>query len=51
MKDVFYECGCCGHYHRTDFYGDCRQDDERYHVDDLPENATIYDLESQMVND
>lgn len=24
------ECGCCGGYHRPDFYGDCRNDAERF---------------------
>jgi len=24
------ECGCCGGYHRPDFHGDCRNDDERF---------------------
>lgn len=24
------ECGCCGSYHRPDFRGDCRNDDERF---------------------
>ena len=24
------ECGCCSCWHRVDFHGDCRQDDERF---------------------
>jgi len=24
------ECGCCGCYHRKNYVGDCRNDDERY---------------------
>ena len=24
------ECGCCGHYHRADWHGDCRADSERF---------------------
>ena len=24
------ECGCCGAYHPVDFYGDCRDDANRY---------------------
>lgn len=27
---VYVECGCCGSYHRADFYGDCREDSERF---------------------
>ncbi len=29
-KPMFYQCGCCEDYHRVDFFGDCRQDDERF---------------------
>ena len=41
----FYDCGGCGAYHRDDFWGDCREDSERYH--ELPEGATevFYDDE------
>ena len=35
--NTFVECGCCGAYHRTDFYGDCREDSERFL--DLPDGA------------
>ena len=24
------ECGCCGCYHRLDYWGDCRKDSERF---------------------
>lgn len=37
--NTFVECGCCGAYHRTDFYGDCREDSERFY--DLPDNAEL----------
>lgn len=33
----FVECGCCGAYHRADFYGDCREDSERF--DEIPTNG------------
>jgi hypothetical protein len=26
----YVECGCCGHFHRPDFAGDCRDDSERF---------------------
>lgn len=29
------ECGCCGAYHREEFDGDCREDDERFPVPTL----------------
>ena len=41
--NTFYECGCCCAYHRTDFYGDCRENSERHW--DLPDDAEIVDLE------
>ena len=34
-SNVFVECGCCGAYHRADFWGDCREDAERYPVPPL----------------
>ena len=31
MIDVEYmECGCCGHWHRSNYWGDCRNDAERF---------------------
>ena len=24
------ECDCCEHHHRSDFWGDCRNDDQRF---------------------
>lgn len=24
------ECGCCGCFHREEYYGDCRNDNERF---------------------
>lgn len=35
--NTFIACGGCGAYHRTDFYGDCREDSERY--DEIPEDG------------
>jgi hypothetical protein len=28
--DTMQECGCCSCYHRPEFYGDCRDDNERF---------------------
>ena len=42
----FVECGCCGEYHRPGYWGDCRNDEERF--SDVPDDATIYTLEEQM---
>jgi hypothetical protein len=41
--NTFVECGCCGAYHRTDFYGDCRENSERF--DDLPTGAELVEDE------
>jgi hypothetical protein len=43
--NTFTECGCCGAYHRTDFFGDCREDSERYY--DLPDDAQVTYLEDE----
>lgn len=39
------ECGSCGAFHPSDFYGDCRDDDHRFWEDELPKNANIDYLE------
>ena len=36
-RKFFYECGCCGQYHRALFNGDCREDAERLNYEDFPE--------------
>jgi hypothetical protein len=28
-------CGCCGHYHRAAYRGDCRNDEERFTIDQV----------------
>jgi hypothetical protein len=30
IKPKFEECGCCGHRHRPEYRGDCRNDAERF---------------------
>ena len=49
MTQKYFECGCCGAFHRTDYYGDCRNDAERF--SEMPEDGeeveqpeTIMDL-------
>lgn len=32
---TYYECGCCGSYHPTSWDGDCRDDANRYALDQL----------------
>jgi hypothetical protein len=31
----FIECGGCEQYHRVDYYGDCRNDVERFNAEKL----------------
>lgn len=47
------ECGCCEHYHRVDFYGDCRDDAERIwpfdnNGRDDPRYVIVSTIEEQM---
>ena len=39
----FVLCGCCYHYHPVDFWGDCRDNDNRFTEEELEEK---YGLES-----
>ena len=32
---MYVRCGCCDHFHRPDYYGDCRNDNERFTFKDL----------------
>ena len=45
--NTFVECGCCGAYHRIDFEGDCREDSERFHDDELPPSAVVEYLDEE----
>jgi hypothetical protein len=47
MCQTYIECGCCGQYHRNDYYGDCRNDTERLNLEDIPEYAEIIGLGQQ----
>lgn len=49
----YIECGCCGHFHEPEYYGECRDDDHRFTWDELDarhgENGWDYkDIEEQM---
>lgn len=30
IKPQFFQCDSCNHYHSTGWYGDCRDDDNRF---------------------
>jgi len=47
MKAIFLECGCCGYYHREEFCGDCRNDNERYTLSEIPGNSIIISIREQ----
>ena len=54
LKDnLFFECGCCGQFHPIDFEGDCRDDNNRFTIDELFDYGEyeIYNLEAQMEMD
>ena len=34
-KTTYFECSCCGYYHREDYHGDCRNDNKRFTLDQL----------------
>ena len=34
-RQPYVECGCCGHYHRREWFGDCRDDAQRFAGSDL----------------
>lgn len=36
-KPVYYRCGICDCYHPADWNGDCRDDANRYAMDELDE--------------
>ena len=36
------ECGRCDHHHREDFYGDCRNDAQRFIEQDDPSGPSDY---------
>lgn len=39
--EAYVECGCCGQFHREAYWGDCRNDKERFFEDQLPKDSTI----------
>ncbi len=41
--DFFEECGCCGEYHRDTWFGDCRNDEERFNLEEIDEAKADYD--------
>jgi hypothetical protein len=43
--NTFFDCGCCGCYHRTDFWGDCRENSERF--DEAPLDAELIEPDEE----
>ena len=35
QRPTYYECGCCDQLHSTSFFGDCREDANRFNPEDL----------------
>lgn len=42
--EAYFECGCCGQYHHVDYHGDCRDDSQRFNLEDLPDNVVILEV-------
>ena len=47
MPDLYFLCPCCDQYHHIDFYGDCRDDANRFNPDDLPEGWEEVELDKE----
>jgi hypothetical protein len=46
------ECGCCGGYHRKGYTGDCRNNAERFTLDDVErEKRNQWDVEERRERD
>lgn len=47
-KRVYYECGICGHVHPWNWNGDCREDANRFSLNDLDDRFSEdgYELRS-----
>lgn len=41
----YIKCGCCGFYHAEGFYGDCRNDDERFTREEIEFFSATDDIE------
>ena len=39
------ECGCCGFYHKEGYEGDCRNDNERYTLEEIEFFSATDDIE------
>ncbi len=37
----YYQCGICDHVHPWEFHGDCRDDGNRFTVEELPPGVEI----------
>jgi hypothetical protein len=59
LMQTFIECGCCGSYHLDTYHGDCRDDYNRFYLNDFDAMISyrgarsytdfkIIDLEEQM---
>jgi len=45
-KPKYYECGICGAWHRAEWDGDCREDDERLNPEDMDARHGSFGWES-----
>ena len=45
MSMRYLECDCCGYYHRENYEGDCRNDNERMDRETLEDLSCTDDIE------
>ena len=50
-KQVFYECGICDCIHPWLWNGDCRDDDNRLSLDDVPFDAEVRSMDERVAAD
>lgn len=51
MKPKYYECGICDHYHSVKWNGDCREDANRFTMDELDAKHGTHGWESVPMED
>jgi len=40
-ENEYEECGCCGYFHRIGYTGDCRDDEQRFMLDEFEDEEIL----------
>ena len=51
MTTVYYECGICEHLHPWNWNGDCREDANRFTLEQVEGNTQIRTWEERLATD